>query len=96
MTAHMALRVAVVIVLILFAIRAAMAHMNYPSACCGNNDCRPVPCHDLVEDNTGWLYLPTMNHFEPAQVLPSQDRFCHVCLGMVDKRSLCAFIQQGV
>lgn len=73
----------------------AVAHSWYPSACCGGDDCFPVACDQLVEDRTGWVYLPTGNHFETTQVQPSQDRSCHVCLGLADKRSLCAFVLQG-
>lgn len=74
---------------------AALAHSWYPQQCCGDRDCKPVPCDQLVEDRDGWLYIPTGNHFTPPQVQPSQDRHCHVCLGLSDKRSLCAFILSG-
>lgn len=73
----------------------ALAHSWYPSECCGQQDCKPVPCDQLVEDRDGWLYLPTGNRFAPLQVQPSWDRYCHVCLGLIDKRSLCAFIHTG-
>lgn len=73
----------------------AFAHGWYPWACCGDQDCKPVPCDQLVEDADGWLYVPTGNHFTPYQIQPSQDRYCHVCLGVSDKRSLCAFILSG-
>ncbi len=81
-----------------FIVAAALvmpAHGWYPTVCCGNQDCKPVPCDQLVEDRDGWLYIPTGNHFTPLQVQPSQDRYCHVCLGLTDKRSLCAFILSG-
>lgn len=72
-------------------------HDWYPNSCCGGMDCKPVPCEQLVEDNDGWVYLPTRNHFHPAQVQPSPDRNCHVCIAKGgDHRSLCAFIQMGV
>lgn len=82
--------------LIVAATLTVPAHNWYPSACCGQQDCKPVPCDELVEDRDGWLYIPTGNHFTPFQVQPSQDRYCHVCLGLSDKRSLCAFILSGV
>jgi hypothetical protein len=82
--------------LIIAATLIAPAHSWYPSQCCGQQDCQPVPCDQLVEDKDGrWLYIPTGNRFDPLQVKPSEDRYCHVCLGLIDKRSLCAFIQTG-
>jgi hypothetical protein len=72
-------------------------HSFYSSQCCGREDCHPVPCEELVEDRGGkWVYTPTHNVFGPEQVFPSQDKNCHVCLSKDDKRSLCAYIQQGV
>lgn len=82
--------------ILLFIASAAFAHSWYPFGCCGDQDCRPVPCEELVEDKDGWLYVPTGNHFHPTQVSPSQDRHCHVCLGRPDGRSLCAFIVPSV
>jgi hypothetical protein len=71
-------------------------HDWYPSSCCGGSECQPVPCDQLVEARGGWLYLPTGNYFHEAQVQPSPDRNCHVCIMKGgDHRSLCAFIQMG-
>jgi hypothetical protein len=70
----------------------ALAHSWYPLACCGNMDCFPVACDQLVETVSGWLYVPTGNLFDPEQVQPSQDHHCHVCVGHGDHRSICAFI----
>ena len=39
----------------------ALAHSWYPLACCGNMDCFPVTCDQLVETRSGWLYVPTGN-----------------------------------
>jgi len=86
---------AVILTAIVLLTFQALAHEWYPNICCGDQDCHPVPCDQLVEDKAGWLYLPTGNHFEGTQVKPSQDRFCHVCLGVSDKRSLCAFVLSG-
>jgi len=74
----------------------SFVHGWYPTECCGQHDCKPIACDQLVETRNGWLYLPTGNEFTPYQVRPSQDRYCHVCLGQTDKRSLCAFILSGV
>jgi hypothetical protein len=85
-----------VVVIVVALVSQAMAHVWYPRACCGEQDCHPVPCDELVEDRDGWLYIATGNRFVREQVLPSQDRHCHVCLGLADKRSLCAFIHMGI
>jgi hypothetical protein len=84
---------ALLIVAALIAATPAVAHSWYPLACCGNLDCFPVGCDQLVETVTGWLYVPTGNLFKREQVQPSQDHHCHVCLGRGgDLRSICAFI----
>ena len=83
-------------VLMLALIHQAPMGWQYDASCCGERDCKPVPCHELVEDVGGaWLYIPTGNKFAAIQVAPSPDRHCHVCIGTIDKRSLCAFILQG-
>ena len=70
-----------------------LAHSWYPLTCCGNMDCFPVACDQLVETVSGWLYVPTGNLFKREQVQPSQDLHCHVCLGHGgEHRSICAFI----
>ena len=75
----------------------ALAHSWYPLTCCGNMDCLLVACDQLVETGSGWLYIPTGNLFKREQVQPSQDRNCHVCLGLGgDHRSICAFIVPNV
>ena len=70
-----------------------LAHSWYPFACCGDMDCFPVACEQLVQTLSGWLYIPTGNLFSPEQVQPSHDDHCHVCVGNGgDHRSICAFI----
>src|ERR1700730_1654452 len=86
-----------VIVAVMCAAIPALAHSWYPLACCGNMDCFPVACDQLVETASGWLYIPTGNLFQSEQVQPSQDQHCHVCLGRTgDHRSICAFILPNV
>ena len=75
----------------------ALAHSWYPLACCGNMDCFPVACDQLVETGSGWFYVPTGNLFRREQVQPSQDHHCHVCLGHGgDHGSICAFVVPNV
>ena len=72
---------ALLIIAALVAAIPALAHSWYPLACCGNMDCFPVACDQLVETGLGWFYVPTGNVFKREQVQPSQDHHCHVCLG---------------
>src|SRR5258708_14863429 len=60
---------ALLIVAALVAAIPAVAHSWYPVACCGNMDCFPVACDQLVETGSGWFYVPTGNLFgwEQAQ-----------------------------
>jgi hypothetical protein len=91
------MRLALLIVAALVAAVPALAHSWYPLACCGNMDCFPIACDQLVETVSGWLYVPTGNLFAREQVQPSQDHHCHVCLGRgSDHRSICAFIVPNV
>src|SRR5215471_9639571 len=72
------MRLALLIVAVLVAAVPALAHSWYPLACCGNLDCFPVACDQLVETASGWFYVPTGNLFKREQVQPSQDQHCHV------------------
>ena len=91
------MRLVLLIVATLLAVVPALAHSWYPFACCGNIDCFPVACDQLVETVSGWLYIPTGSLFKREQVQPSQDWQCHVCLGHGgDHRSICAFIMPNV
>jgi hypothetical protein len=88
--------------LILFLLFAspAVAHDWYPYSCCSSQDCQPVPCEELSENKSGSWNYGTYN-FTPAQVKPSQDKNCHVCIheytqfGGSQKMPMCVFIQQG-
>src|SRR6266571_5126377 len=81
---------ALLIIAALVAAIPALAHSWYPLACCGNMDCFPIACDQLVETDSGWFYVPTGNLFKREQVQPSQDQHCHVCLGRGrEHRSIC-------
>ena len=91
------MRLVILIIAALLAVIPALAHSWYPLACCGNMNCFPVACDQLMETASGWLYVPTGNLFQPEQVQPSQDHDCHVCLGHTgNHRSICAFIVPNV
>jgi hypothetical protein len=85
------------VVTVLIATIPALGHSWYPASCCGNMDCFPIACDQLVETVSGWLYVPTGNLFQREQVQPSQEHQCHVCIGHAgDHRSICAFIVPNV
>jgi hypothetical protein len=91
------MRLVLLIVTALATTIPALAHSWYPLVCCGNMDCFPIACDQLVETAYGWLYVPTGNLFRREQVQPSQDHNCHVCLGLGgDHRSLCVFIVPNI
>lgn len=84
-----------ILALLLMTGAAALAHSWYPLSCCSNNDCRRVPCEDIAETSTGYLYDGVT--FEKSAMKPSQDRWCHVCIleSGSSKRGLCLFTLQG-
>jgi hypothetical protein len=51
---------------VLVATIPALARAWYPPTCCGNMDCFPVACDQLVETVSGSLYVPTGNVFIQA------------------------------
>ena len=71
-----------------------LAHSWYPKACCGGNDCHPVPCGELqLKDGVIWNRI----YFGPAMIHPSLDSYCHVCVsapnsGEIPRIPNCVFI----
>lgn len=68
------------IILALFLIMScglAHAHSWYPTHCCNEGDCKPVPCDELVIKDTRvyWHGLSTAAYI----IKPSPDGLCHVC-----------------
>ena len=55
-----------------------LAHMNYPPACCGGSDCRPVPCDEIHLVGENWVYQDA--HWPKDKVQDSLDGACHVCI----------------
>ena len=64
--------------------------MRYPMACCGDQDCRPVPCDEIVEVEHGYDWQGTV--FTRDRVRMSQDTTCHVCLHGERRMPICIFI----
>jgi hypothetical protein len=50
------IRMVLLIVATLVAAISALAQSWYPLACCGEMDCFPIACDQLVETVSGWLY----------------------------------------
>lgn len=79
-----------------------LAHSWYPTMCCENNHCHPVPCAEIQVNGDGYKYTgewaPGGVVFEKGQVKPSQDAECHVCIVQTALKTLngvCIFIPQG-
>jgi hypothetical protein len=56
----------------------AYSHSWYPKDCRHGQDCRPVPCDELIETRYGLMWRGRVL-FSETQVWPSLDRFCYVC-----------------
>jgi hypothetical protein len=86
---------AIAAAVMLACVTGAEAHSWYPQSCCHNNDCRPVPCGELVEMRYGLMRRGVVV-FNETMVKPSQDQFCHVCvkeqIDMVPYVPLCVFV----
>lgn len=67
-------------------------HSWYPQHCCSDQDCKPVPCDQLIEAANGSFVWEGLT-FLKNQVYPSLDQFCHVC--HVGTTTYCAFIQNS-
>jgi hypothetical protein len=61
------MRLTLLIIAALVPIIPAPAHSWYPLSCCGNMDCFPVACDQLVQTASGWLYIPTGSLFQSEQ-----------------------------
>lgn len=53
-------------------------HSWYPQACCGGQDCRPVPCAEIRPIPSGWIWHGV--EFSRLVMKPSPDGACHVCV----------------
>lgn len=70
------------------------AHSWYPAECCHDQDCRPVPCDELIEQKDGSIKYST-HVFPKGKIRPSQDSMCHVCLSKTYEYPYCVFIQNN-
>lgn len=65
-----------------------LAHSWYPTFCCSETDCRPVPCAE-IKISGKWLTYRGL-HIQLEAAKPSPDGQCHVCADQV--RFRCVFI----
>ena len=81
--------------MMLIGVTAAEGHSWYPRDRCHDNDCKPVPCGELIEMRHGLMWRGVVV-FNETQVKPSRDQFCHVCvkeqIDMVPYVPLCVFV----
>jgi len=73
-----------------------LAHSWYPTFCCSEQDCRPVPCAEIsyrTENRIEFVYYRGLRGVAWA-VYPSPDGLCHVCQSSIALR--CVFIPEGV
>src|SRR5260370_9326430 len=54
-----------------------LAHSWYPGSCCGERDCRPVPCSEIRQEGSNLVYGKML--FLPHMRQYSQDGPCHEC-----------------
>ena len=71
-----------------------LIHSWYPTYCCSGQDCRPVPCDQLIEQQDGTVLYQGIK-FLANTIHPSQDALCHVCytLSSTIVNPICAFLQ---
>jgi hypothetical protein len=86
---------AIAAAIVLASISAAEAHSRYPHNCCHDNDCKPMPCNELIQTRDGLTWRGLV-YFADHMVKPSQDQFCYVCVkeqvDMMPYVPLCVFV----
>jgi hypothetical protein len=73
-----------------------LAHSWYSPECCGEKDCRPVPCEQLVFHD-GFVWYDT-DRLPPERVQDSPDGQCHICFSpfrVWPNRLICVFAPKG-
>lgn len=74
-----------------------LAHSWYPTECCFERHCHPVPCDEISEDTNGSLHWKNL-YFDGSQIKPSRDKDCHVCHQLENNKPvtpICIFIHQS-
>jgi hypothetical protein len=68
-----------------------LIHSWYPTDCCGEGDCQPVPCEEIHALPNG-TYEYKGIRFDSAT--PSPDERCHACIHN-SMEGVCLFINEG-
>jgi hypothetical protein len=87
----------IVAVTALLLVHDAPSGWQYPSNCCGGQDCHPVDCEEISEDADGVYHWRNLV-FPHNVAQPTQDRNCHVCHQIEDGKPAvgrCLFIRQS-
>jgi hypothetical protein len=57
-----------------------MAHSWYPHECCSENDCKPVPCDEIMPQKDGsYLFRGMTFEKEKVKIPPAGITGCHAC-----------------
>lgn len=62
---------------------ALLAHWLYDHECCENQHCHPVPCEQITDTFSGWVWKDgdkLVVQFDKRQLKVSPDGNCHVCV----------------
>lgn len=57
----------------------AESHSFYPSWCCSDKDCHPIPDEEMQMENGGWRHIPSGAFIPFEKTLPSPDGRFHGC-----------------
>ena len=68
-----------------------LAHDWYPKDCCGEHDCRPVPCEEIHAEGNDLVYKGYHWSRKSQQVRSSPDGSCAVCI-TVNRTPICVFL----
>lgn len=71
-----------------------LVHSWYPSECCADKDCHPVPCSEIARVQGGyqWVHAGAVVQFAGKPRMSPDDQ-CHVCVHeSVTPSGLCVFL----
>lgn len=71
-----------------------LAHSWYPSECCSDHDCQPVPCGEISRAGKDfvWQHEGRRVTFSAASEKTSPDGACHVCAAEKAIYGRCIFL----
>jgi hypothetical protein len=72
---------------------AAGAHSWYPKECCSDNDCRPVPCAELVRGKQGLGWLDRVIFNTIRRTIYATSASCHMSGTSLMSRSAPLFLE---